>query len=500
MKKSQRYNGIFFPSSLKATGHVKLSNSKISASIVGDLYKIINEDYWDIDGKLPDGRRISLIECVKNGSMHFHDREDRAIETSLYPHFVVVGYDAISSTEQKITSIIYECENAYLFCENSKTFGTLYPSPEALNALFDTEYENSKELLADLDWAPIRREEAVGEHPIISYFDGNQEIATVDIPSGKLTIWNSVRYKFGSARGAKLKNTVFHTIEFNEPKTLREAVRDLIKIHQFYELLLGHKQKYKKIKLIFEGMDRGKHTPLSLFWNRCNQRVKESTRKVLPGDIPILASTERETFQKVLSNWMHASSSMNESRFRLFNGLLENRYSYDRLIGAANMYDLLPKDKVPEVEELSEELIKSVAASRQAFKDLDPSPARDSVLSALGRIGKPSLKTKILSRGAIVNKAMGMRFHKLDIVCHHAVLCRNHYVHGSAAGFEYDKNFPCFAFLTNTLEFVFSAADLIECGWNPKDYLSRHGTMSHFMGQYIIDYDHNIYLLDRVIA
>lgn len=485
---------------MEATGHLRLRNNDADVSLVGDLYGILSKDLFDIHGKLSDGRELSLIECIKTGATEFHNGEKRAVETSVYPHLVVVGHEPISSTDTKITKLTYQCEKAHLFCEYANTFQTLHPSPKALDALIDAEHEKLKEILADDEWIPERRKEALGEDPLVAFFDGNYDIATVDIPSGKLSIWNGISHGMGSPKGVKIKNTIFHTIEFHEPQTLRKALHVLMSVHRFYELILGARQKYKKIQLTLEGMEEAKHPPARLHWNRCNRRVKKRQRDVHPTDIPVLAGTERVLFETVLANWMRMSQSMEASRLRLFNGLLTNMYSYDRLIGAANMYDLLPEERVPNEEELSPNLSSAITDARTAFRKLGQSSARDSILSALGRTGKPSLKTKILHRADIVNKAMGMRFQNLDVVCHHAVLCRNHYVHGSRAGFDYDQNFSSFAYLTDTLEFIFAAADLIECGWSPQEYLSRHGTMSHFAGRYIFNYDLRMNALEKVIG
>lgn len=500
MRNSHKYEGLFFPSEIEATGHVRLRNNNADVSLVGDLYGHLNKDLYDIHGKLPDGRQLSLIECIKTDATKFHNGEKRAVEISVYPHFVVVGHEPISSTDAKITKLTYQCEKAHLFCEYANTFQTLHPSPEALDALIDAEHEKLKEKMAEDEWVTNRRMEALGEHPLVAFFDGNHDIATVDMPSGKLSIWNGPSYGMGSPKGIKIKNTIFHTIEFHKPQTLRKAVHVLKSVHQFYELILGARQSYKKIQLTLEGMEEAKYSPAGLHWNRCNRRIKKRQRDVHPTDILVLASTERVLFETVLANWMSTSPSMEASRFRFFNGLLTNMYSYDRLIGAANMYDLLPEERVPTEEELSRNLSIAVTEARATFRKLDHSSARDSILSALGRAGKPSLKTKILHRADIVNKAMGMRFQKLDVVCHHAVLCRNHYVHGSKAGFDYDENFSSFAYLTDTLEFIFAAADLIECDWNPQKYLSRHGAMSHFVGRYIINYELNLNALEKVIG
>jgi len=489
---------VFFPSQIEAIGHVRLGSNDPSVSLVGDVSRLQKNEPCDIHGKLPDGRHLSLLECITIGARVFHGEQKRTVETSFYPHLAVLGSKAISSTDAKIKKISYQCGRAHRFCLAPATFGTLHPSPEAFDLLIDSDHERVREELADSDWEPKRRAKDLGQQPIVAFFDGNHEIAQVKIPTGQLSIWNCVTCRSASAKGVQIDNTVFHTIEFDQPQDLGTALSELKHLHQFYELNLGGWQKYKKIQLILEGMDELNSLPLRLHWNMCNRKDDTRRQDVHPGDIPVWASTERQQFQIVIANWMAASKEMASARFRLFSGVWSNGYTYDRLIGAANMYDLLPETKVPNEGRLNSELSDAVRKARAAFKPLARSPARDSVLSALGRIGKPSLRAKILHRAEVVNRAMELRFENLDVVCHHAVLCRNHLVHGSEPSFNYAENPTCYIFLIDTLEFIFAAADLIECGWDPQDYLMRRPSVSHFFGRFLQEYEPNMARLNKV--
>ena len=87
---------------------------------------------------------------------------------------------------------------------------------------------------------------------------------------------------------------------------------------------------------------------------------------------------------------------------------------------------------------------------------------RNSALSALGRIGKPSLPKKVAHRVSIVELSLGGRFPDLQFVAGVAVKCRNFFVHGSAGDIEYAKVEPLVPFLTDALEFIFAASDFID--------------------------------------
>ncbi|MDP9812660.1 hypothetical protein J2W42_005530 [Rhizobium tibeticum] len=96
--------------------------------------------------------------------------------------------------------------------------------------------------------------------------------------------------------------------------------------------------------------------------------------------------------------------------------------------------------------------------------------------------------------------AAGDRFPDLYLPCNHAVLARNHYVHGSKAAFDYQEHFTEFAFLTDTLEFVFAASDLLDVGWDLNGWIENGSTMTHAFGAYIVSFSVNMQRLKAVAA
>jgi hypothetical protein len=86
------------------------------------------------------------------------------------------------------------------------------------------------------------------------------------------------------------------------------------------------------------------------------------------------------------------------------------------------------------------------------------------------------------------------------MVCDEAVNCRNHYVHGGEAAVDYSTNFEVVTFFTETLEFVFAASDLIECGWNLKSWLVGFGKYSHPFGRYLLGYRDYLVMLESLLG
>jgi hypothetical protein len=168
---------------------------------------------------------------------------------------------------------------------------------------------------------------------------------------------------------------------------------------------------------------------------------------------------------------------------------MQREYSIDRLISAANMFDILPSSAVPSTVCLSDEVKKAKAACRKIFKALPKTmPERESVLDALGRVGKANLKQKIRHRARLICEVIGDRFPDLSWVTDEAVNCRDRYVHGGKSSFNYNEHFSSVVFLTKTLEFVFVASDLIEAGWDAKAWSERPTVGSHYLSRYGVDY------------
>jgi hypothetical protein len=169
-----------------------------------------------------------------------------------------------------------------------------------------------------------------------------------------------------------------------------------------------------------------------------------------------------------------------------------NEYDIDRLVGAANMFDILPDSAVPKDVVLPQNILNAKKECESIFRNLSLSPERDSVLNALGRLGKSSLKRKVRFRAKYILDIAGDRFPDLIQVLDEAVNCRNHYVHGSKSKINYINNITLLVFFTNTLEFVFAASELIESGWDINAWRKNGTTMSHPFGAYVVNYAANL--------
>ncbi|WP_416899414.1 MAG: HEPN domain-containing protein [Minwuia sp.] len=124
----------------------------------------------------------------------------------------------------------------------------------------------------------------------------------------------------------------------------------------------------------------------------------------------------------------------------------------------------------------------------------------NSVLSNLGRVGRASLTKKVLHRSEGVGAAAAEKLPSLDLPCVEAVKMRNHFVHGGEARFDYRHEFETFAFLTDTLEFVFAVSDLIDLGWDCTHWVRERSTLTHPFKRYLFSYQNNLRRLKELLG
>jgi hypothetical protein len=241
---------------------------------------------------------------------------------------------------------------------------------------------------------------------------------------------------------------------------------------------------------------------LKVYWfSPPNRSTAVDERAPHPADLPLNGGVQPTEFAAVLERWLAVDHERRDARVQFSDGFSNsNRYDVGRLVSSANMFDILLANAVPLHVDLPEDLRTARSEARRIFKALPQSSERDSVLSALGRLGTATLKHKARHRGQIVLAEAGERFPDLLLVLEEAVNCRNHYVHGSPARIDYRNHFSETVPLFNeTLEFVFAASDLIEAGWRIGPWLKEGTSMSHPFGTYRVSYNDGVRALKALL-
>ena len=482
---------------LENFGKFELSNEKLvfgQLKLAGNTTRLELQDDTpftkaDIDrtflhGTLNDFRKVTLLDCVQMGSAVKSLDKSSSHHASIVPHYVLLGDRHVHPEELAVSSVSFSIGDAWTLFHDLKAFG------------FD---RNAKQHIAEVAGIGKKGKATLaGDDPRIVYFTGRTSIADVSTVNGTVCVKHCPGWDMGGAHGIRIDNTIFISIAFENLLTVEMATQRLIQLLRFLELVIGRAQELTNVYL---QLGEAGSRPLEFRWTFPPSRQMQGGRIPHSFDVLLNPISEPDVFAKVMQNWLASDEERGDARSRLLTSFRnQNEYDTDRLIRAANMFDILPASAFAVDVELSLELIDAKRQSRELFCKLPASLEREAMLNALGRIGKPSLKHKVLSRGRFLIGGMSDTFPELEMVLVAAVDCRNHYVHGSPSKIDYRQKSDTTGFLTDALEFVFVVSDLKDMGWNPYAYIDKYTTMSHTLGAFRVDYAERLHSLKSLTA
>ena len=436
-----------------------------------------------ICGLLHDGARITLVNCVLTQIRNHNGDGHCRSEAEIFPNFVLEGPVAIDPGSLCVNSVS-------LFVEDATT---LFYDFDAFSSAIDPAPIMAAIAAQDTRGRPL----PVGPDPQVAFFAGQRQIASAATSLGTVRVDHCPGIPFGGPQGVAISNEVCVTIAFEPPISFHNALDRSLRILSFLELLIGRRQIIRR-----QYVEIGSKS-LQVHWSHAPRRKldrHDRDRSPQPADLLVMAADQRDEFASILKRWVESDKDRRQSRQR-FHGLFVkgNRFGVDRLVAAANVFDIFPDTSATLASTLPLDLEKARADARAAFRALPASYERDSVLNALGRVGKPSLKHKVRARADILIALAPTRFPQLRGVVELAVDCRNYFVHGTAPSIRAEAIDQLLPFLTNTLEFVFACSDLVDCGWGFEHFLQRGTTMSHPFGSYKVNYRHGIDLMQQLV-
>lgn len=435
-----------------------------------------------IHGQLHDLSKISCLKCVCGEWGHSWRNDEGAYHhAKVFPHFVTVGSQHLQPEQPSIKAVHFTVSDLSSIFYDFDAFGHVIDS----KLLIDSVVKSNN----------VDRTIPVGDMPLIAYFTGKREIIAVDTGIGRVSVNHCPSYSMGGPNGVFIKNRMMVTLTPETPVAFDDCIERTMIVVRFLTLLAGRKQGIKSVYLDLAAESDQLRAPLHLSWSFAPQGYKKKDKTVEvphPSDIPLDAVSRPEEFTAVLKNWIVRDSTWRIARSR-YNECLRkgNLYDINRLIAAANMFDLLPEEAVPIAPEMPAELVAAQTQCIAIFKNLS-GIERDSVMMALKRMGKPSLPKKVLHRVNIVARHLGHKLPELALVAKTAVQCRNFFVHGGSGDFNYAAIEPLMSFLTNALEFIFAASDLIEAGWNANSWSSKHYGGGHNFTRFSMAYNENL--------
>ena len=477
-RKSRQLGTFTLPSGQTMMGELAIAGPKTALYLHSREPLVLNQPLGAITGILQDLTRVSLINCAPSEQSHMMRGEEISYYANVFPHFVILGDRHLDPHKPTVDSVEFAMGDAAILFRDVDAFGWASEPGRLI-----------EQIVGNRPSTPQRRV-VIGPDPQIVYFTGKREVFSTQTAMGRVSAWHSLPPFPNFDGGIRLRNNVRVVVDFGQAIDFYDAVSRVTRVIEYVGLIVGRPQNLRAldIRLASDG-----EVPLYLrvHWSLSPRRDVRTEWGARPSTFDLLLDPCRapEEFAGVLERWFSCQDMRHDARWRFFNSFARQRqYDIDRLVGSANMFDILPDSVFPASAAISEELREAQANSRAVFRALPQSLERDSVLGALGRVGKLALKHKVRARAEVVIKCAGEWFEDLCLVAGEGVNCRNYYVHGGDARLDYYRNTAAVDFFTDTLEFVFAASDLIDAGWDIKSWIKQGTTMTHPFGRYRASY------------
>lgn len=471
------------------TGQLSVNRSQSTLFLRDDEFFVVHrEKDRNIMGMLHDLTKVTLIDCVVlSGPGSGYRGEESYSFWKLNPHYIVSGHRHLDPATEQIANITFRIDDAEQLFYDYDAFSVSLDPMIAIDALVEA---NSKR---------VDRTIRTGAEPAIVYFAGEREIASVETKIGTVSVSHNPSINpLSSPRRAAIENQILIDIAFTDPISFDAAIERLLTLNRFIELIGGRTPNIEWSTVTIAEEKRG--PPLNIYW--CAPNLRDAGREgntPHPAEILVDAVRHSSQFERVLAAWLANEEARADARMRFSSGYKQQNYfEIDRLVGAANMFDILPDDALPPRRALDDAVAAAKLEARRLFRALPQSDERDSILGALGRLGQQTLRQKIEHRAAIVATGLKRSPKNMRLVIDEAVKCRNHYVHGSAGSFDYDEHWHLVAFLARALEFIFGTSDLLDAGWDAHEWQSRGTSLIHPFHLVLESWDYSVDEIQRL--
>ena len=487
-KRPTQFLGTYtLPNGQPVVGELRLKGVSTLLKLHSDSILACVKEASCVNGTAYTGEYLTLIDCHSPSIAHtsFKDAPTQ-YHADVFPHYVAIGRSHLKPDKPCISAIHF----------TTADLATLFYDFDAFGHVIDAKPIIDVVLQERRQMRPVK----AGERPHVFYFTGKDCIVEVPTTIGKVSVHHRPRFGMGGPEGVFIKNRIIVSIEPDEPVPFNDAVDRMYGVACFLSMVAGRAQGIDHIHVttteVIDDIPQSLAISPSYRWKASN---KSDQYKPHPGDVPLDPIQHRPEFDVVLADWVARHSGWRVARGRYLECMRKaNKYGPERLVAAANMFDILPADAVPMAVELSDDLVATRDSCAERFRIHPRGIDRDSALSALGRLGQPSLPKKVAHRASIVGSKLGARFPDLLLVASVAVKCRNFFVHGSADDIDYPKVEPLVPFLTDTLEFIFAASDFIDAGWDAQRWNSNGHGWGHSFARYRSKYDMALAELRRV--
>ena len=240
----------------------------------------------------------------------------------------MLGDQKINPHEQTIESVHLLIEDGNKLFHDDHVFGHIIDAKPYIDQVvkFDTEQR------------PFPKVIDIGPEPEIAYFTGKIEPFSADTVLGKVSAYRALDWTFGNTDGIHVGNKVWIAIEFDSPTKFYEAYSRMSVVQAFFELIAGRPQNLKGILVKHKGDYLHVYSSGVFSYDR-----NDKDNDVLTTERLIDVGKNPEDLSNTIAGWIQNHEDRKSAREQFFSNYRKgNLYDIDRLVGAANMFDILP--------------------------------------------------------------------------------------------------------------------------------------------------------------
>lgn len=482
LKEQETLSGIFRVNSREEFfGRLHLAGTDTHL-IVWDHNKIDHLNlgsHYSVHGVLENGVRVAIEDCQFTGMTHHISGNKQVFRHNFTPHLVLVGNNRFHLKQSKVTSISFTLEDAMSIFDKSDNVGVIHGRPELVKDLM----------------TKIGKPNVNVEFPSwISFYSGPAELLSVDTKDGRVSVHVHSSGHIEHKLYTHQQVGVSMMIELHSGCDMREAISSMLKVSKFCGLILGSQQEVEDIRVKHDDEQSPEMSDLELYLTEPTiyPSVKNSWR-VSPVSMLINPAKEKTEFTRVLRTWVDTFDNKAIARSRVFIDWGSNLYTNERLVRVANVFELLEKPPAGKRGYESDKVKVFVNVALKAVRDHpEHCKERDYVSHRIGGIGvESSLARKIKYRAGLIVGYLPKNMDSIYEIVDLAVDCRNYFVHGRGKRKNVEGYEKCKVFLTDTLEFVFLASELVGCGWSIDMWMNKRVKGWHPFCDYLAGYGEN---------
>ena len=447
--KKRTIRGTFDVGGRKVPGILTLNGRKSTFELWSD--QLFSVHKRAVHGISSEARAVSVLDCLPQpaGQTMVPAQGRSAYTANVRFHLAIVGDGKhLQEDDESIVAVRFEFDDLGRVArlQSRLPYGFLQnPDPRIVDSL--TRYK--PEYATDID-----------NPSAIIYFGGNPTVlppTTTEI--GTVSITRGLAGRF--SRRVVLDDRSSVTVAFLDPVTIHVALDRMRTLRSFFTLVIGHLPTVQVADIatvLTDPPDGAARPDFNLKAYSTGERVlRKRQMKTHSSDRCLVdcgSPARQRELASVMRVWLrrNADPHRKTANWRFFDCFRRRVYTIDRMIAAANMFDLLPRSDWPHP-------------------------------------GMKDLKKKVRAKAAVLLKELGgENLPRFREVIDHAVDCRNHYVHGTAARVNYER---ALFFLVDTLEFTYGVSQLIECGWN-SECLRTMRPFDHPFSGYLCDYSEKL--------